>query len=338
MKKAKVGLVLGKFMPLQIGHEFLLQFARQFCEQLVVVVDCLEGQTMTPQVRKKCIEDAIPGVIVVALDKPMPQYPEETPDFWNIWRTTLLEAVEKAVGNKPEIVVASETYGWKLAEQLGCRYIPCDMGRESVPISATRIRNDPMANWDYLSPSSREHFMKKVCFIGPESTGKSMCAIDVARYFHTVYVPEYAKAIISAQNGQFYQHNVEEVATCQAASEKALARMTTRLMVCDTDVLTTLIWSEFLYGEHPAELDELVRNSHYDITFLFEPDVVWVDDDHRHVVPYASTVEVRQNFLKLCKHWLAHFNRPYVIVKGTYQNRFQTCVKHCKSLIAPKEA
>jgi HTH-type transcriptional repressor of NAD biosynthesis genes len=334
MKKVKIGLVLGKFMPLQIGHEFLLQFAKQFCEVLVVIVDCLDGQTMTPEERKADIEDAVPGVIVVALGQKMPQFPDETPEFWPIWRKALLEAVQGAAGGSPDMVFASDTYGWELAKQLGARFVQCDIQREGIPISASMVRRDPMTYWRYISMSARKHFLKKVCFMGPESTGKSTAALKLARHFDTAYVPEYAKAVIAEQDGEFFQHNVELVAMSQLTSERALERMTNRLLVCDTDPLTTLIWSEFLYGEHPAGLDDLVRESHYDLTFLFEPDVPWVQDIHRSVVQYADALETRQNFLELCKKWLHHFGREYVSVKGSYENRFNTCVQHCEALTA----
>lgn len=334
MQKVKVGLVLGKFMPLQIGHEFLLQFAKQFCEKLVVVVDCLEGQTMTTAVRKECIEDAVPGVIVVELTQKMPQFPTETPEFWPIWRQALLGAVEGATGGRPEMVFASDTYGWELAKQLDARFVQCDIQREGIPISASMIRRDPMTYWRFISMSARKHFLKKVCFMGPESTGKSTTAVKVARHFDTAYVPEYAKAVIAEQDGEFFQHNIELVAMSQLTSERALERMTNRVLVCDTDPLTTLIWSEFLYGEHPPALVDLVRESHYDLTFLFEPDVPWVQDIHRSVVQYADALETRRNFLELCKKWLAHFNRPYVTVKGSYEDRFDTCVHHCTLLTA----
>ena len=55
--------------------------------------------------------------------------------------------------------------------------------------------------------------MKKVCLIGPESTGKSTIAENLAKKYDTVYIPEYAKAIINHQNGQFYEHNVNQVAS-----------------------------------------------------------------------------------------------------------------------------
>lgn len=329
MKKFKKGMVLGKFMPMHVGHEYLIHFARQYCDELVVVVDCLEGQTTSAELRKHVVQEQVPGVTVVALTRNMPQDPSDTAEFWGIWK----EALDEAFGGTPDVFIASGDYGWKLAKVLGCEFVQCDISRESLPISATEIRAKPFKHWRYLSASSREHYMKKVCFLGPESAGKSTCARKIAELFETAYVPEYAKGVVECQQGKFYEHNVPDVALAQVRSERALARLVNRLLVCDTDALTTLIWSEFLYGRHTESLDQLVRESHYDQTFLFDGLTPWVPAPHRAVLENAGAVEVRANFLELCKYWLNHFNRPYLLVGGTYDERFNTCFEECKLLL-----
>lgn len=330
MEKIKKGMVLGKFMPLHVGHEFLIHFARQYCDELTVVVDCLEEQTTSPELRKHWVEEQVPGVQVVALTQFMPQVPQDTAEFWGVWKTALEEALE----GTPDVFIASGDYGWKLAKVLGCEFVQCDISRESLPISATEIRTKPFEHWKYLAASARGHYMKKVCFLGPESAGKSTCARNLAGFFETAYVPEYAKGVIECQQGNFYEHNVPEVALAQVRSERALARLVNRLMVCDTDALTTLIWSEFLFGRHPAMLDELVRESRYDLTFLFDANTPWVPAPHRAVLDKGEASEVRCAFLTQCEKWLNHFDRPYLVVGGTYAERFETCVKHCQLLLA----
>lgn len=328
--KPRIGLVLGKFMPLHKGHEYLIRFAKQYCDQLVVVVDCLEHQTISTDLRKSWILELVTGVRVVALTECMPQDPSETPRFWEIWR----DALYTAVGSKPDVLIAAMDYGWKLADTLECAFVQCDIARESVPISATQLRDNPMAHWEYLAEPARGYFMKKVCFMGPESTGKSTCALKLARALGTVYVPEYAKALIQAQNGRFTEENVLEVAFAQHRSDKALERMVNRVMVCDTDPLTTLVWSEVLYGRHPAELDMLVIASRVDHTFLFEPTTAWVPAEHRNILPAASDPDVRKAFFDACEHWLKQFDRAYSVIGGGYADRFEACLAKSQELIS----
>jgi NadR type nicotinamide-nucleotide adenylyltransferase len=326
----KTGLVLGKFMPMHKGHEYLIRFAQQYCEHLTVVVDCLEGQTISPELRKAWVEEQCPGVHVVALTTPMPQQPEDTPRFWEIWRDTLYQAV----GGRPDVLVANMDYGWALAEALACDFVPGDIARETFPISATAIRENPLANWDFIAESARSYFLKKVCLMGPESTGKSTAAIMAARALNTVFVSEYAKAVIERQQGQFFEHNVKEVAIGQHRSENALAKAASRVLVCDTNMLTTLIWSDVLFGRHPQELEDAVLTSNYDLTLLFSPDVPWVADVHRDVLPDGANEQVRWKFFDTCRLWLDRLGWRYSIVEGAFDIRGESVVTACKELIA----
>ena len=328
------GLVLGKFMPPHKGHQYLFLFAKQHCKNLTIVVDCLANQTIPPELRKQWIEQLIPNVKVVALSENMPQQPEDNPDFWNIWKNTLI----KAIGYQPDVLIAAMDYGWKLAEVLGCDFIPCDIERESIPISATEIRDDPMKHWDYIVPTAKPYFMKKVCLIGPESTGKSTCAKSLAQLFNTVHVPEYAKALITHQHGHFYRRNILPVAYAQTRSEKALEHMVNKVMICDSDVITTMTWSEILFGEltnfeHGA-LDELIRENSYHMTFLFDPTVEWVSDIHRQSL--AEPEKKRWEFFYKMQKSLEYYQRPYQIVTGDHAMRFDTTKEVITNLITKK--
>lgn len=324
-----VGLVLGKFMPLHKGHEYLIRFAQQYCDELVVVVDCLEGQTLSTALRQSWIQQAFPSVRVEALPAPMPQQPAETPDFWPQWRAALVNAV----GRPPDVLIASMDYGWPLSDTLGCALVPVDLERESLPVSATLIRQDPMRYWDYLAESARPHYLKRVALMGPESTGKSTCAAALARQLGTVHVPEYAKALIARQGGQFHEHNVMEVAWAQHRTEQALAPAANRLLVCDTNALTTLIWSDTLFGGHPPELEELAQQAHYDLTLLMVPSVPWVDDVHRRVLPASAAAAGRQAFFDTCVHWLEKWGWRYAVVEGDFTEREACVLQHCQQLL-----
>lgn len=311
--KYKNGLVLGKFMPPHKGHEYLFRFAKQYCENLTIVVDCLKEQTISPELRKSWIEELITDVNVVALDEYMPQAPEEMENFWDFWKEKLYQ-----VAGKPDVLIASMDYGWELAKHLGCDFIPLDMTRQSIPISATEIRDNPLKNWDFIIEIARGHFMKKICFIGPESTGKSTLAKKLAQEFKTVYIPEYAEAIIRKQ-GDFFEHNVKEVAFAQMRTEIALERMVNRIMFCDSDIITTMVWSEELFNKIDTELDNIATSQKYDMTFLFYPDNPWVADAHRNL--NSSSDEFRLKMFNKMEELLIKYKRPYQVVKGSFEEK-----------------
>lgn len=311
----KKGLVLGKFMPPHKGHEYLFRFAKQYCDELTIVVDCLKEQTIPPELRKLWIEELVTGVNVVALDEFMPQDPSEVESFWDIWKSKLYQ-----VAGKPDVLIAAMDYGWELSRQLDCDFVPLDIARQSVPISATEIRENPFKHWNFIVESARGHFMKKVCLIGPESTGKSTIAENLAKKYDTVYIPEYAKAIINHQNGQFYEHNVNQVALAQIRTEKSLERMTNKVMFCDSDVITTMVWANTLFGKYDNNLHDIAQSQYYDITFLFYPDTPWINDEHRQVTN-SSSLDFRIKMFNEQKLLLEKYNRKYIIVYGSFEEK-----------------
>lgn len=310
--KYKNGLVLGKFMPPHKGHEYLFRFAKQYCNNLTILVDCIKNQPISSELRKQWIEELIPGINVISLKQFMPQYPNEVENFWDIWKTTIYET-----SGKPDVLIAAMDYGFELAKKLECDFIPLDIDRQSIPISASEIRENPFKNWNFIVESARGYFMKKLCFIGPESTGKTTIAKKLALDFNTVYIPEYAESLIKKQ-GTFFEHNINEVAFAQIRTEKALERMVNKIMFCDSDIITTLVWSEILFNNSKKELYSIAESQKYDMTFLFYPDTIWINDVHRKLITESPNYNFRLKMFFLMKEKLIQFQRPYTIIKGNF--------------------
>jgi NadR type nicotinamide-nucleotide adenylyltransferase len=310
------GMLLGKFLPPHLGHVYLAEFAGRYVDQLTVVVCSLRREPIPGELRYRWMRELFPFDNVVHLTEELPQEPAEHPDFWALWTASL----QRILPCRPDCIFASEEYGGKLAEVLGGRFVPVDRGRSAVPVSGTAIRNDPMANWDYLPRCVRPHFVRRVCVFGPESTGKTTLARRLAEHFGTVYVPEYARTLLEAQAGRLAAADLPRIARGQVASEDALARNARRVLVCDTDVLTTALWSETLFGSCDAWVREQAENHTYDLYLLLDVGVPWVGD----VVRYLP--DDRHGFFERCRSALEARGRKYVHVRGNWDERFaQAC-------------
>lgn len=323
-KKRSTGMVLGKFMPPHLGHIYLVDFARSYVDDLVVVVGSLSSEPICGNLRYQWMKELFPTVQVVHLTDENPQYPEEDPNFWQIWQDSLL----KILPCKIDYVFASENYGWKLAEILEVEFIPVNLARSITSISATEIRKDPIKNWQFLPACVRPFYVKKVCIFGPESTGKSTLASQLATEFNTVVVPEYARELLESQQGEIKFTDIDKIARGQLAAEKALARQANRLLFCDTDVLLTTIWSETLFNKCPEWIKEEVSKNRYDLYLLTDIDVPWVQD----IVRYLP--KDREVFFKKCLTALESFNYPYVRLSGSWQNRFETACQAVEKLLS----
>lgn len=318
-------MILGKFMPPHLGHRWLIEFARAYTERLTVMVCSLEREPIPGGLRFGWVREMCPGVECVHVTDDLPQEPAEHPAFWDLWR----DAVRRHVPHPIDFVFASEDYGWKLAEVLDARYVPVDHARQVVPVSGTAIRADPMRYWGYLPGPVRPYYLKRVCLFGPESTGKSTLARGLAERYRTRYAWEYARPLLDFNGGECGYADIEHIARGQLATEAALATQANRVLFCDTDLLTTTIWSEVLFGKCPAWVTAAAAEQHYDLTLLLDVDVPWVDDNQR----FLGAPHERKAFFDRCRDALEQAGRHYEVLSGSWEQREQQAVELIDALI-----
>src|SRR6185437_5679729 len=133
LMKQGTGLVVGRFMPPHLGHQFVFDFARQFVDTLHIAVDARGSSAFTIQAREAWLAEMCPAAKVFRLVTS--RTPDATPQ--------ILKWVAKV-----DYLFASEPDGYDLAKKIGARFIAVDPQRAAVPISATQIREKPIANWD----------------------------------------------------------------------------------------------------------------------------------------------------------------------------------------------
>jgi HTH-type transcriptional repressor of NAD biosynthesis genes len=321
--RSGTGMILGKFLPPHLGHRYLVDFARNYVEHLTVLDCSLKREPIPGELRYAWMREMFPGVRIVHVTDEVPQEPQEHPDFWRIWH----DLIRREIPSGPDYVFASEDYGYRLAEILGAEYVPVDPGRIHMPVSGTAVRERPMANWRFIPDCVRPYFVKRVCLMGPESTGKTVLAERLARHFDTAWVCEYARPLLDSKGGRCDREDIPKIIRGQAASEGALARRANRVLICDTDLLTTTIWSEFLFGECPEWIRREAASRKYDLTLLMDSDCPWVDDDQRFL-PHQ-----RREFHTRCRDVLEAHGRPTVEISGTWDQRFESAVRAVEPLL-----
>jgi len=314
----KRGVIIGKFMPPHRGHQYLIDFGRCYADDLVVMVCSLSREPIPGELRFQWVRDSFPGVQVIHHDAEIPQEPSEHPDFWSLWQ----QAIWNHAGKSIDYVFASEDYGCKLAEMLGAEYIPVDHSRSLVPISATKIRTDPFRHWDFILPAARSFFLKRVAIIGPESAGKSTMARQLASHYMTVCVEEYARGLLDFTHGWCEPRHIPLIARGHLASDFALSQQASRLIFCDTDLLTTTVWSNLLFQNCPDWVRQKAEAQSFDLTLLLETDLDWKNDGQRYMPDQAE----RQEMFRQLQSGLERLNRPYVSITGRGSARLQAAI------------
>jgi HTH-type transcriptional repressor of NAD biosynthesis genes len=323
-EKQTAGLIIGKFMPPHKGHKHLIDFARQRVDKLTVLVCSLKSEPMLGELRYGWMREMFPEVNVLHVTDENPSEPHQHPDFWRIWHDTIYRALPQGA----DYLFAGEDYGIKLAEVLGMKFVPLERGREKVKISATQIREAPMKYWDYILPKARPYFAKKVCIFGPESTGKSTLAEKLAEHYNTVFVPEYARDYLRKnKDEQCYYDDISRIAKGHMASEDALVKKANRILFCDTDLITTVMWSKVLFGKCPEWIENEADNRQYDLYLLTDIDVPWIEDKQRYLP------NQRKEFLDMCIRELEKRGRKYVLINGSWNGRLEKAIQEIDKLI-----
>ena len=318
MKHYRTGFVLGKFCPLHKGHMLLIQQAIDACDIVYIVVDNIMDDVIPVVRRMQWVRQQYPSAVVLTQEHPLPQDPSETPYFWDIWRETLLRLLPQPV----DAVFASEQYGVRLAKELTADFVMVDIDRSIVPISATRIREDLLGQWSYLSPVVQRDLRKVICIYGPESTGKSTLTRQLAEHYHVPYVEEFAKQVIDAKNGDIHFVDMETIVKGHHETfEKALQQVTPLLFV-DTDAIISKIWSNELFGKESPLIEAYIARQHFDHYLLLDVDLPWVDDTHRYLP------KERDVFFSKCEKELIIRKKKYTVIRGAGNQRFVNA-KNC---------
>jgi NadR type nicotinamide-nucleotide adenylyltransferase len=171
----------------------------------------------------------------------------------------------------------------------------------------------------------------KVVLFGPESTGKTTLSQQLARHYNTVWVPEYAREYLQKkwnnERKTCEPKDLLPIARGQMQSENELTEKATNILICDTDLLETKVYSEAYYVGHCDPLIEkyALRNK-YDLYLLTYIDVPWVHDNLR------DKPDEREKMFAYFKDTLEKYDRNFVILKGDKKTRFRRAVSEIDSL------
>ncbi|MFM9074283.1 MAG: AAA family ATPase, partial [Bacteroidota bacterium] len=105
-----------------------------------------------------------------------------------------------------------------------------------------------------------------------------------------------------------------------------------RLVVCDTDLITTAIYSEHYLGTVPSVLSSLEQQQHIDRYFLFDIDVPWVSDGLRDLGSQ------RELMMEKFRSALERRGLAYTLVQGDYQAREEFIAKEIEEMLRQQSA
>ena len=171
------------------------------------------------------------------------------------------------------------------------------------------------------------HGITKVAIVGPESTGKTLLAGQLAQYFNAKWVPEYARGYIDQLGRHYQEHDLLKIAQGQLELEDRYLSNSGGLLICDTNLLVIKIWSKFKYRRcDPYILDQLIQRN-YELYLLTGIDVVWKDD------PQREHPNQRQQLYDIYREELVNYKFNFVEINGDEEERLNQSVHAIKKLL-----
>lgn len=173
--------------------------------------------------------------------------------------------------------------------------------------------------------------VKRIAVYGPESTGKTELARKLSAHFHAPLVEEYARERWDAQ-GALGLEDMLPIAKEQWRREDEAAAHTGQLVICDTDALTTMLWSNLLYGTAPDEVrrgaEKRCRN--YALYLLCDIDAPFTPDPQR----CFPDDEDRRRCLRIWHGALERRSLPYVWIRGDWDARERSAIAAVDQLLS----
>lgn len=175
----------------------------------------------------------------------------------------------------------------------------------------------------------------KIALFGPESTGKTTLAKQLAAYFETEWVPEFARDYLQ-NKWEETQHicNADDmmpIAYGQVALENQKLASSKKYLFCDTNLMVTKVFSEMYYGFCDPALNEAALDHDYDLFFLTDIDVPWEKDDIR------DTPKGRETVFSVFKQTLIDTKKPFITLSGDEEFRLAKATAIVESLTIAKQ-
>jgi len=163
--------------------------------------------------------------------------------------------------------------------------------------------------------------LRKIVITGPESSGKSTLALELANSFKAAHTEEQARAYLTSLGEPYVFDDLLKIAEQQIQTEDKFNEEEYDLLFCDTDLITIKIWSLEKYSKISSKILEWINNRSYDLYLLCRPDIAWEAD------PLRENPFDRERLFEKHQDELIHYQKNFEIIEGLGEERLNSAVK-----------
>lgn len=168
---------------------------------------------------------------------------------------------------------------------------------------------------------TRKYRYPYLVITGPESTGKTALAAQLAQSLNCAWIPELSRDYI-ANLGRPYQYaDVEKIARMQIARFTGEQLPDSPFAIFDTGLIITKVWFDVVYQKCPRWLIDAINQQPKVIHLVCNTDLPWVADPVRE-----NGGEMREKLLQTYQQELKSFGFPYAMISGSDGLRLQNAL------------
>lgn len=171
--------------------------------------------------------------------------------------------------------------------------------------------------------------MKRIVLTGSESTGKSSLATRLGAHYRAEVVPEFVRDYAEAKGAPIDISDRGPIARGQIALEDRHIARAERLLIQDTDLLSTVVYCGHYFASCPTWIVDMARARRPDLYLLMDIDVPWVADDVR------DRGHMREEMHTLFREAVETSGAPFAVVRGDWEQRFLAAVAAIDAVLAP---
>lgn len=363
----KIGVTFGGYCPLHRGHMELIMQAKKQNDYSFVFVCGYEGEERAflplekrTTLIRNFLEDETCKVLSLSddelgLDQSMSR------SNWRIWTDNLCQKIlnylEKMnlkiypLKENLELVfyVGEPDYMEHILAVTADYIFPVKVirvNRNIIPISGTKIREQPIKYWSYIAKPFRPYFSTNILIAGTASEGKTTLCEDLKRYFGLPISYEKGRDICKFKTEPeftvkdyiyniYEQRKLNEEMICSDANQG--------IFVSDTDNLITLMYANGHAGKEGFALKKEDYKILYDLAKSYQPTTNWnvvflippkkkpiVDDGERYMPD--SDYKIRQEYYDFLKKLYLDFGYRIYELNGDYWHNFCVVKKYIENL------
>jgi NadR type nicotinamide-nucleotide adenylyltransferase len=160
----------------------------------------------------------------------------------------------------------------------------------------------------------------RVVLTGSESTGKTTLARRLAEHYGAELVPEFVRDYAATKGAPLDFNDHGPIARGQMALEDAAIARGGKIIVQDTDLLSTVLYCDHYFGKCPPWIVAKARERKPDLYLLCDVDVPWTADGVR------DRGHIREAMQALFRAAVEASGVPFVTLSGDIETRLKQAI------------